>query len=125
MPIVNNKYVSPTWNNDAPPALDATEMQAITNTVQNLQSDIVDATLLAASWTGSSAPYVYSLSVSGVTATSNQDIIPAVGITSEQLQALQGANIQDGGQSTGTIALKAWGIKPAVDIPIRVLKRGV
>lgn len=31
MPTVNGKYVSPTWHNDAPPALEETELQAITD----------------------------------------------------------------------------------------------
>lgn len=83
-------------------------------------STIVTATLFASGW--SSGTYV--LTVSGVTATSNQEILPAVGITAEQLEALQAANIQDGGQTAGNITLKAYGDVPAIDIPIRVIKRG-
>ena len=64
------------------------------------------------------------MSVSGVTASSNQEILPAVDITQEQLEALQTANIQDGGQSSGKITLKAFGDVPTVDIPIRVILRG-
>ena len=45
-------------------------------------------------------------------------------ITAEQLKALQSANIQDGGQAANTMTLKAYGDKPTVDIPIRVIKRG-
>ena len=61
------------------------------------KSSIVNATLSADSWSGDSAPYTYTLSVSGVTATSNQELLPALHITDEQLTALQSANIQDGG----------------------------
>ena len=46
-------------------------------------SEMVTATLLAASWTGSSAPYTYTLAVTGVTANSNQELLPALNITSE------------------------------------------
>ena len=84
----------------------------------------VTATLAAASWTGSEAPYVYTLAVAGVTATSYQELLPAVDITAEQLAALQAANITDGGQAAGTMTLKAYGKKPTVDIPIRVIKEG-
>ena len=35
MPIVNGNYVSPTWVNGGPPGLDAAELQAMTNTLQN------------------------------------------------------------------------------------------
>ena len=84
----------------------------------------VTATLSASSWSGDSAPYTYTLAVNGVTATSNQELLPALNITEEQLTALQAANIQDGGQSADTIVLKAFGDKPTIDIPIRVIVRG-
>lgn len=88
------------------------------------QSTTVTATLSAASWTGDAAPYSYSLSVSGVTETSNQEILPAIDITAEQLEALQAANIQDGGQAAGSVTLKAFGDVPTIDIPVRVIVRG-
>ena len=88
------------------------------------KSDPVPATLLAASWSGDEAPYTYTLSVTGVTTTSNQEYLPALDITTEQLEALQAANIQDGGQAAGTATLKAFGTKPTIDLPIRIIKRG-
>ena len=84
----------------------------------------VTATLLASGWTGSEAPFVYTLAIAGVTATSYQELLPAVNITAEQLKALQAANITDGGQAAGSMTLKAYGKKPTVDIPIRVIKEG-
>lgn len=36
MPIVNGKYVAPTWANDAPPAIDQTELQAISDTIEGM-----------------------------------------------------------------------------------------
>ena len=87
-------------------------------------SETVTATLLAASWTGSSAPYTYTLAVTGVTATSNQELLPALTITKEQLTALQAANIQDGGQAVNSVTLTAFGDKPTIDLPIRVIVRG-
>lgn len=84
----------------------------------------VTATLLASGWTGSEAPFVYTLAIDGVTATSYQELLPAVNITAEQLKALQAANITDGGQASGSMTLKAYGKVPTVDIPIRVIKEG-
>lgn len=84
----------------------------------------VTATLLASGWTGSEAPFVYTLAIAGVTATSYQELVPAVNITAEQLKALQAANITDGGQAAGGMTLKAYGKVPTVDIPIRVIKEG-
>lgn len=80
-------------------------------------------TLYASNWSGTEAPYTYNLSVSGVTATSNQDLLPGLSITAEQLEVYQSANIQDGGQSSGTLNLNAWGEKPDRDIPVRVIIR--
>lgn len=84
------------------------------------KSTTVTATLAASAW----ADGVYVLSVAGVTAASNQEVLPAVNITAAQLKALQSANIQDGGQTAGSITLKAFGDVPTIDIPIRVIKRG-
>lgn len=88
------------------------------------KSTTVTATLESANWVGSSAPFTYNLTVSGVTETSNQELLPTIDITSTQLEALQKANIQDAGQSTNTISLKAFKTKPLIDIPIRVILRG-
>ena len=83
-------------------------------------SSTVEVTLTASGW----ADGVYTLSLNGVTADSNQEILPAVGITTEQLEAMQAANIQDGGQAINTITLKAYGDVPTIDLPIRVIRRG-
>lgn len=86
---------------------------------------VAEFTLLASGWTGDSAPYSYTLAVTGVTATSNQEWLPALDITTEQLAALQAANIQDGGQAAGSVTLKAFGEdKPTIDLPIRIILRG-
>lgn len=88
------------------------------------KSTEVEKTLLSASWVGGTAPYTYNLTVEGVTATSNQEVLPLTSVTEEQLLSLQGANIQDGGQSVGAIVLKAFGEKPLIDLPIRIILRG-
>lgn len=84
------------------------------------KSTTVSATLSASGWNSGS----YALSVAGVTTTSNQEILPGLSITAEQLEALQAANIQDAGQASGKITLKAFGKVPAINIPIRVIVRG-
>jgi len=84
------------------------------------RSILTSVTLLPSAWIDGT----YTINISGVTATSHQEILPATNITSEQLEALQGANIQDGGQSAGKIILKAFGTVPTINIPIRVIVRG-
>lgn len=102
-------------------ALDARQGKILRDMIVGEENEV---TLLAASWTGSAAPYSYTLAVDGVTATSTNDLNPSLSITAEQLEALQLANIIDGGQSSGTITLRAYGTKPSIDIPIRVHVKG-
>ena len=92
---------------------------------EKLETTIISGTLLASNWTGSSSPFGYALSVSGVTSTSNQELFPSLSITLAQLKELQKANIIDGGQTTNTINLLAFGnAKPTIDLPIRIMLRG-
>ena len=96
----------------------------LNTTIATTKSKTVSATLFASNWTGASAPYTYTLPVTGVTATSNQELLPALNITEEQLTALQSANIQDGGQAANSVTLTAFGDKPTINLPIRVIVRG-
>lgn len=80
--------------------------------------------LASASWTGAAAPYTYTISNAAITATSTQELSPATDITADQLTALQNANIIDGGQAAGSMTLKAFGEKPSVDIPVRIIVKG-
>lgn len=77
-------------------------------------------TLTAASWSSGS----YTISDSLITASSNQEVLPAIGITADQLKALQKAMLVDGGQVVGSLTLTALGTVPTIDIPIRVIFRG-
>lgn len=84
----------------------------------------LSVTLASASWTGTAAPYTYTISNAAITATSTQEVSPATDITADQLTALQSANIIDGGQAAGSMTLKAFGEKPSVDIPVRIIVKG-
>ena len=101
-----------------------TTKKYVDDVIATTKSTIVSAALSANNWSGDSAPYTYTLSISDVTTTSNQELLPALNITEEELTALQSANIQDGGQTADTIILKAFGDKPTIDLPIRVILRG-
>lgn len=88
------------------------------------KSTLAPTTLTAAGWTGSAAPYSQALSIAAVTATSANELLPGASITADQLAALQAANIQDGGQAAGSITLLAYGDKPSIDLPVRIIVRG-
>lgn len=86
------------------------------------KSTIVTTTLTASKWTGSSAPYSYVLSVSGVTSSNIVEIDYASNASSAAIEAYQNAMLADGGQTTNQITIKATE-KPTVDIPITVVIR--
>lgn len=86
------------------------------------KSTLVNTTLTASKWTGSSAPYSYVLSVSGVTSSNIVEIDYASNASSAAIEAYQNAILADGGQTTNQITIKATE-KPTVDIPITIVIR--
>jgi hypothetical protein len=88
--------------------------------IRLLDSITKSFTLSASSWSSGA----YTISDSLITASSNQEVLPATTITSAQYNALSKAQIIDGGQSEGSLTLKALGKVPSIDIPIRIIFRG-
>lgn len=88
------------------------------------KSTITYATLLASAWDTSGDHPKYTLSVSGVTPDSNQEILPPANPSDEVMSALMAANLQDGGQADDVIYIIAYGNTPTINIPIRVILRG-
>lgn len=74
--------------------------------------------------------YRFVYSEPSITATSNQEILPplqgemSIADFKTMLKAIQVANIQDGGQTAGSMTLLCTGAKPAIDIKLRILYRG-
>lgn len=87
------------------------------------KSIVYEAILTSASWSGTSAPYSYTIAVNSATADNIIEIVYDSSATNEQIEAYQGADLRDGGQSAGSITLKAYGDKPSVDIPITITVR--
>lgn len=92
----------------------------VENEIKALNSATKNFTLSASSWSSGS----YTISDSLITATSNQEVLPATTITADQMKALQKASIIDSGQSAGSLTLKSLGTVPSIDIPIRIIFRG-
>lgn len=85
----------------------------------------VSVTLLASGWDTSGDWPKYTLALAGITADSNQEYLPPVNPTTEVVEALQAALFQDGGQAAGVAYILAYGEVPTIDLPIRVILRGV
>lgn len=120
---ITDDYDAAAIINDSTVASNQVFSSTKTESTYSKKSTVVDATLAAASWSGTVAPYTYTLSVSGVTATSVNEISYKYSDTDIQIKAYQDALLRDGGQSTGKITLKAVGTKPTVDIPITIIVR--
>lgn len=105
--IHTNKAVNPKGLNEA------------INSINGLIYDIV---LLADNWEGATAPYTYTInSITGITSNTNAHTILNSNVTEAQLLSFREAMIVDGGLSTDTIVFKALGIKPSINIPIRLI----
>lgn len=105
-------------------ASDKSKLDGIASGATKNVSTVKSFTLSANSWVNGGGHYFYDLADSLITATSNQEIIPANVITPEQLKALQKANLNCDNQIEGHAYLRVFGEKPTIDIPITVIFRG-
>lgn len=120
-------YTNPGWNNDAPPVLNAENLNALCNEVEELSAgfpdkqDITDKltlTLAAASWTGSASPYTQGVTITGGTPTSQADIQADAAAIQQMLD--DGTNAIYIANNNGTFTAYAVGEKPTADLNIQV-----
>lgn len=105
----------PSWQGDY-----NSDMKKIDDTIGKLKKVTVETTLLASGWVNG----IYTIQHANITATNDNVYLPAIGISTTQLEALQSANIVDNGQEVGKAYLRAVGDVPTIDIPIRVVVKG-
>lgn len=108
-------------------ALNADALNNLETRIFNMNASLVgtpiEYTLAAADW--NSSTHLINVSVSGVTTTSNQEILPLAATSAANIQnnaALVAADIQDYGQATGSITLYAVNV-PATDLKVRIIVR--
>ncbi len=108
-------------------AMNASRMNNLESRILAMNASLVGTpitiTLPAQDWDAST--HLITVSVLGVTASSNQDIFGLPATSASNIQnntALQTANIMDYGQATGSITLYAENV-PSVDLQIRVIVR--
>lgn len=120
-------YTNPGWNNDAPPALNAENLNALCNEVEELsgavpdkqeQIDKLTLTLTAAGWTGNASPYTQGVTITGGTATSQADI--QADATAIQQMLDDGTNAIYIANNNGTFTAYAVGEKPTADMIVQV-----
>ena len=108
------------WFQNLQYVLDGDVAAHLQNEIESVTSNY---TLLATNWDNGR----YMIESTRITATSNQEVLPALSanITDDQLKALSKANFQDGGQEPGKMYIEARGDIPAIDIPVRIIFRGI
>ena len=104
-------------------AIDGTLTQKAIDDNYTGKSAKVNATLLASGWSGTTSPYTNTITISGVTATNNVEVLIPSTITAAQAESWMAAGILCGSQDTDSITLKAYGDKPSIDIPIECIIR--
>lgn len=87
------------------------------------KSNIVTDIIISTNWTGDSIPYTQTIQVNGVLSNSVVEILLPSTATASQVSQFQSLNIQDGGQSNGSITLRAFGMKNTEDIPVTAIVR--
>lgn len=97
----------------------------VTSAVSGTKSNRHPVTLAAASWTGSEAPFSYAVTISGHANTTDLvELIAGDAMTTEQITALQAANIVKAEWTNNTtLTLYAYGTKPAIDAPVTIIVR--
>lgn len=107
-------------------ALNANNMNDLESRISQMNTSLVGTpqtvTLLASDWTANNT---ITISLLGVTASSNQEIFGLPATSSANIQnnkILQQSNLMDYGQSTGTITLYAETV-PSADVQIRIIVR--
>ena len=62
--------------------------------------------------------------ISAITAATAWEVLPGLSATDAEIEALQEANLLDGGQVAGSITIRAKDGAPAIDVPVRIIIRG-
>lgn len=84
-------------------------------------SHIVDVSVPAASWIGSTAPFTQVINVPGTTLINYVSVTPSESITSTEYKTLSDAQIIGCNQEMNKVTLKAFGRKPTINLPIRFI----
>ena len=105
-------------------ATNASNITKLNSNLEDVKDQSITDTLTTTGWTGSSAPYSYTISNSKILATSSVEISLATSVTDAQALAYVASAFVPGAINTGSITIKAYGKKPKVDLPITVLIHG-
>ncbi len=110
---------------DEAQTLSETQMaQARTNIDAPHKAKEHTATLTAAGWTGDSAPYTQTVTVTGLAADAHLIVGLAPTVTAEEMEAAAAAMLLATAQAAGSITVSAFGDKPEAALPILIMEVG-
>ena len=94
-------------------------VNTISGNVSKLNNKVKSVTLSTGSWSGSSAPYKYTINDSNIIGSNTivQLSLPS-NMSTSQRTAYRKAQIESGDVSAGKVVLYAYGTKPSENIPI-------
>lgn len=95
------------------------------NALVNKPKSIQTTATITTTWSGTAVPYEQTILIPEVLPDSVIDISLPSTATQEQVEAYQALNPQDGGQTTGSITIRAFGEVNTIEIPINVVIAGV
>lgn len=85
------------------------------------KASVMNVTLVASEWNEDAE---LTLTIDGINNDTRVELLPSVGMETDLLSMLQGANIQEKEMSDNTIVVKAYGSVPTADLPARLLVGG-
>lgn len=123
MPLVNGKYKNPGWVNNQPPRINASELNAISDTLEALDAggggSSTLVTLTAAGWSNKTQ----TVSVPGVSANEAAQLITPVPAIASQ-SAYYDAGIRATGQAANSVTFTADTV-PTANLSVYVVVQGV
>lgn len=90
----------------------------------DINSTVINKTLLSTAWTGDTAPYTLAIELEGVTESTKVEGLESPDCTVEEIEAYCAANIRTGSTGAGTVTLKCFGERPSIDLPAVFIVRG-
>ena len=91
--------------------------------ITKLNSNLVNLTLSASKWSGTSVPYSYVITNANITSSNILDLIINTN-TQALVDALESYKISGYKQETGKVTIYAWGEKPSVSLTATLVVRG-
>lgn len=129
MPYTNGIYTNPGWVNDEAPAIDATNLNDVSDAVADLTKNSavnVSVTLLSTGWTASDDDFTQTVNVAGIIADgAKQNVLVSPTPTKANIANVGEYTVYCSAQGAGTLTFTSAGAQPTVDLQYNIQIIGV